>query len=512
MGYPSYLIHFNKNHDKLGRFTFGDGNGDGVSPDSYRTPELDSAYDKYSSTLAEASLCEHNKYTATQDGLDEKTWNDTYRICLKSLTNMNSITSEQLADWLETADTMDEYLFECYEGYRSIANLAYNGYDKKQIADMINTNANLVKANMDYVEPYKESVYSLKDKIPYPKVDYFMYDVSGVWNQANKENKGYKELDRYIDECVKLAKDKTYLNDEYPFRNKSSFDYSILEETKHSDTSEAIKFVEEMEHSDMADYLIHFNKNHDKLGRFAIGDGDGDGIRDDHANQNKETAGQKIKRAVDTYDSIRDDMRKRSLDDAAYEVKKENLNLQRDQLANKRDQEQTDVKSRQIDLSLQRQDARLQKLQMKNAMREERARAFIEKYRAKAEYQNAKAEAKALKIAEKTARQEAKNEQRSIRLQEKMYKEQERSNRRIEERNAAAARRQQQYYMKNQESIIKKYNSKAKRQKIGAFIALAASPIPFAAGVTVPLAVGLGAAARSNTNKAKQLAEQQYFR
>ena len=32
----------------------------------------------------------------------------------------------------------------------------------------------------------------------------------------------------------------------------------------------------------MSDYLIHFNKNHDKLGRFATGDGDGDGKREYH--------------------------------------------------------------------------------------------------------------------------------------------------------------------------------------------------------------------------------------
>lgn len=104
-------------------------------------------------------------------------------------------------------------------------------------------------------------------------------------------------------------------------------------------------------------YLIHFNKNHDKLGRFAIGDGDGDGIRDDHANQEKETAGQKIKRAVDTYDSVRSDIRRRNLEDEEYKVKKGNLNLRQDQIANQRNQEQTDVKSRNIDLSLQKQDA-----------------------------------------------------------------------------------------------------------------------------------------------------------
>lgn len=35
----------------------------------------------------------------------------------------------------------------------------------------------------------------------------------------------------------------------------------------------------------MTDYLIHFNKNHSKKnGQFDSGDGDGDGIRDDHHN------------------------------------------------------------------------------------------------------------------------------------------------------------------------------------------------------------------------------------
>lgn len=37
-------------------------------------------------------------------------------------------------------------------------------------------------------------------------------------------------------------------------------------------------------------YLIHFNKNHSKAnGQFVSGDGDGDGIANDHANQRKST-------------------------------------------------------------------------------------------------------------------------------------------------------------------------------------------------------------------------------
>lgn len=37
--------------------------------------------------------------------------------------------------------------------------------------------------------------------------------------------------------------------------------------------------------------LFHINKKHDRLGRFDTGDGDGDGIIDDHKNQRKEQSG-----------------------------------------------------------------------------------------------------------------------------------------------------------------------------------------------------------------------------
>ena len=40
------------------------------------------------------------------------------------------------------------------------------------------------------------------------------------------------------------------------------------------------------------DYLIHYNKNHSKAnGQFTSGDGDGDGISNDHANQKKKDGG-----------------------------------------------------------------------------------------------------------------------------------------------------------------------------------------------------------------------------
>ena len=198
-------------------------------------------------------------------------------------------------------------------------------------------------------------------------------------------------------------------------------------------------------------YLVHYNKNHDKLGRFTIGDGDGDGTRDDHHNQDKETAGQKIKRAVDTYDSVRADIRNRSLKDAEYKVKKGNLDLKQDEIANARNQEQSSVKSRKMDLSIQRQQARLEKEQMRNALREERARAYIERYRMKKEMKAEKAEDRA-----------AKNYERNMKRAE---------------RNAARERRQQQRdyerSIRKQQQAIERYNNAASRQRTKAFISLA---------------------------------------
>lgn len=47
-------------------------------------------------------------------------------------------------------------------------------------------------------------------------------------------------------------------------------------------------------------YLMHFNKNHSKAnGQFVSGDGDGDGIANDHANQRKEkSSGQNLRNTI----------------------------------------------------------------------------------------------------------------------------------------------------------------------------------------------------------------------
>ena len=45
------------------------------------------------------------------------------------------------------------------------------------------------------------------------------------------------------------------------------------------------------------DYLVHYNKNHSKSnGQFVSGDGDGDGVTNDHANQKKQLTPEEKKR------------------------------------------------------------------------------------------------------------------------------------------------------------------------------------------------------------------------
>lgn len=394
MSYPSYLIHFNKNHDKLGRFAIGDGDGDGKSNDHGRRDSErsgDSPNSKYSHSL-------NNAYEHEQSGGLDKSFN----LCVKALKNMGSIGKDE-----KPSLELESEIFEIWPGYKSIAYLAGEGYNKSQIKDIMEVN-HVSKVN-----------------------EYLDYASSPYHKNFDKNNERYKELEEYIDECVKLAKD--------------------------------------MEHSDSSDYLVHFNKNHDKLGRFAIGDGDGDGIRDDHSNQDKETAGQKIKRAVDTYDSVRSDIRRRSLEDEEYKVKKGNLDLRQDQIANQRNQEQTDVKSRNIDLSLQKQDARLQKLQMRNAMREERARAFIEKHRMQQELRAEKQAERTAKAQERAAKAAERNERREISRQAS-----------AQQRAINQQRREYEAEVRRQQATINKYNRGAKLDRTMAMIRLVqGNPVGF---------------------------------
>lgn len=264
----------------------------------------------------------------------------------------------------------------------------------------------------------------------------------------------------------------------------------------------------------MASYLIHYNKNHDKLGRFAIGDGDGDGIRDDHANQNKESVGDKVKKAVAAYDDVKNSYRQRAMAEENYKLAKEKTGLQRDQVENLRNIEQNAVKSRDLDVAAQKQQA---KVDAQTA----RTQAFIDRYRAKTEVTLAKAEQaeararalaaraemKAIKNADRLERQAARREREAERRAERQAIQAEKRAARQEERMAARAIRAKEKIYTSQiadrNALVRKYNSRAKRQKIGSIIALS-TPI------LLPVAIGLNAASSANRKKADEIQARYY--
>jgi hypothetical protein len=72
----------------------------------------------------------------------------------------------------------------------------------------------------------------------------------------------------------------------------------------------------------MTDYLIHFNRNHDKKGRFTYGDGDGDGIDDDHAHRSMKTDGGLRKLASD-YDDMKRAHRSKVIETETYKTNRD---------------------------------------------------------------------------------------------------------------------------------------------------------------------------------------------
>lgn len=61
-------------------------------------------------------------------------------------------------------------------------------------------------------------------------------------------------------------------------------------------------------------YLVHFNKNHSsKDGRFTSGDGDGDGIVNDHANRSKNGSGSRGKKVDPTVNNAAFDRSRKQL-------------------------------------------------------------------------------------------------------------------------------------------------------------------------------------------------------
>ena len=242
-------MHFNKNHDKLGRFTFGDGNGDGVigkaDPNSYRTPELDKKYSELEKTGIIKDLNNSNlKWIGV--GEDEAKWgNDVAKSVKLGVEAMRSLPE---FDWFdpgdyEERDVLSSFLLSDWSeqnAYPEAAYLASKGYSVKQIADFFRSASDMYDKNEEYFRAYT----GYPDNDDYHKYSDKAYNTSpyqGIYNMADRATMMHPDsngdLYKFTEKCVELAKN--------------------------------------IEHSDMfSDYLEHFNPRHDpKTGRFDFAPG-----------------------------------------------------------------------------------------------------------------------------------------------------------------------------------------------------------------------------------------------
>lgn len=204
----------------------------------------------------------------------------------------------------------------------------------------------------------------------------------------------------------------------------------------------------------MPEYLMHFNRNHDKKGRFDFGDGDGDGIANDHAHR---SLSERYGAAVDRH-------RSRVMETETYRTNRDSLRLKQAQMANQKHSAQTDIKARNLDMKTQRSLNKAQNAKIKNQMAEEQARRQIEKEREKAQLSNERAATAEAKAKEAAAREQLKQQQREERSQQKMERLQlkaEKAQQKMERDRQKAERQQYQAMIAEQ----KKYKREVAKQE-----------------------------------------------
>ncbi len=170
MEYPSYLVHFNPNHDpKSGRFTTGNGS---------------SVTSKVGARLKKNDLLNLDGPTAWRD-FDNKTGNYS-RLKAAADTGMKAMARCGDSEPLDE-DWGDWFLFEDQTfGMPQIADLANKGKTKEEIKQIIK----------DSVEFMRDDPYS--DRIP------------GAWalSEWDSSNQYYTvDGDKYIDACIEAAKE-----------------------------------------------------------------------------------------------------------------------------------------------------------------------------------------------------------------------------------------------------------------------------------------------------------------
>lgn len=146
------------------------------------------------------------------------------------------------------------------------------------------------------------------------------------------------------------------------------------------------------------DYLVHYNRNHDKKsGRFTYGDGDGDGIRDDHSNQkDKESFGDKVKKAAKTYDEVTESSRNRSLRTEKYKVDRGILRKQQAEISSGTTSAKVQEKFDKLALQREKQDTkdyiRLARLEASNQRRQARIERAAQRFEEKLQKNQLRAE------------------------------------------------------------------------------------------------------------------------
>lgn len=146
------------------------------------------------------------------------------------------------------------------------------------------------------------------------------------------------------------------------------------------------------------DYLVHYNRNHDKKsGRFTYGDGDGDGIRDDHSNQkDKESFGDKVKKVANAYDEATESSRNRSLRTEKYKVDRGILRKQQAEISSGTTSAKVQEKFDKLALQREKQDTkdyiRLARLEASNQRRQARIERAAQRFEEKLQKNQLRAE------------------------------------------------------------------------------------------------------------------------
>lgn len=219
----------------------------------------------------------------------------------------------------------------------------------------------------------------------------------------------------------------------------------------------------------MASYLVHFNRNHDKKsGKFTYGDGDGDGITNDHANQRASS----FKRAADGYRNLRDSHRQNVLETETYRTNRDNLRLRQDQIANQRNKEKSNIKTRNEDVRTQKAQAAAEREKIKNAREQERQRAAIEKEKQRREIQEEKARSAEARAREALAKKQRQAEQNAEKDLLRMENEQRRAERQAAKDAKKFQKQQDKLARAEQEAYNAQINRNSKRA--GALVAAVA--------------------------------------